>query len=110
MYEDKWQIAVRVEDGKMIRECTSYDIEHAGEKLMIIKSSNVQEFNALLNANGFKSELISNPDKVTIHGEVDIIDIAMIAKNAGIKITDLRTVETDLEEFYVDVVGGMNHG
>lgn len=99
-----------IEDGKMIRECTSYDIEHAGEKLMIIKSSNVQEFNALLNANGFKSELISNPDKVTIHGEVDIIDIAMIAKNAGIKITDLRTVETDLEEFYVDVVGGMNHG
>ncbi|MBO7425660.1 MAG: ATP-binding cassette domain-containing protein [Clostridiales bacterium] len=98
-----------IEDGRMIRECTAYDIEHAGEKLMIIKSSNPQEYNALLNANGFKSELISNPDKVTIHGEVDIIDIAMIAKNAGIKITDLRTVETDLEEFYVDVVGGMNH-
>ena len=77
---------------------------------MIIKSDKPKEYCALLNANGFNSELVSNPDKVTIHGEVDIIDIAMIAKNAQIKITDLRTVETDLEDFYVDVVGGMNHG
>ncbi|MBO7451971.1 MAG: ATP-binding cassette domain-containing protein [Clostridiales bacterium] len=98
-----------IEDGKMIRECTAYDIEHAGEKLMIIKSNKPEEYNALLNANGFKSETVSNPDRVTIHGEADIIDIAMIAKNAQITITDLRTVETNLEDFYVDVVGGMKH-
>jgi len=95
-----------IDDGHMIRECTTYDIEHAGEKLMIIKCDKLQEYNSLLNARGFTSELISNPDKVTIHGEVDIIDIAMIARDAQIKITDLRTVETNLEEFYVDVVGG----
>ncbi|MCR5618233.1 MAG: ATP-binding cassette domain-containing protein [Clostridiales bacterium] len=95
-----------IDDGHMIRECTTYEIEHAGEKLMIIKCDKLQEYNSLLNARGFTSELISNPDKVTIHGEVDIIDIAMIARDAQIKITDLRTVETNLEEFYVDVVGG----
>ena len=99
-----------IDGGKMIRECSAYDIEHAGEKLMIIKCDKTSEYSSLLNANGFKAETVSNPDKVTIHGEADIIDIAMIAKNAGIKIKDLRTVETDLEDFYVDMVGGISHG
>ena len=97
-----------IDDGKMIRECTTYDIENAGEKLMIIRSDKPEEYNALLNAHGYRSELLSNPNKVTIHGGADIIDIAMIAKEAQITITDLRTVETDLEDFYVGVVGG-NH-
>ena len=99
-----------IDDGKMIRECTTYDIENAGEKLMIIKSDKPEEYNALLNAHGYRSELVSNPNKVTIHGGADIIDIAMIAKEAQITITDLRTVETDLEDFYVGVVGGNHNG
>lgn len=99
-----------IDDGKMIRECTTYDIENAGEKLMIIKSDKPEEYNALLNAHGYRSELLSNPNKVTIHGGADIIDIAMIAKEAQITITDLRTVETDLEDFYVGVVGGNHNG
>ena len=99
-----------IDDGKMIRECTTYDIENAGEKLMIIRSDKPEEYNALLNAHGYRSELLSNPNKVTIHGGADIIDIAMIAKEAQITITDLRTVETDLEDFYVGVVGGNHNG
>lgn len=99
-----------IDDGKMIRECTTYDIENAGEKLMIIKSDKPEEYNALLNAHGYRSELLSNPNKVTIHGGADIIDIAMIAKEAQITITDFRTVETDLEDFYVGVVGGNHNG
>ena len=97
-----------IDDGKIIRECTAYDIEHAGEKLMIITASDHNALCTLLNSNGYKAETVSTPDKVTIHGEVDITDVAILSRDAGIKITDLKTVETDLEEFYVGVVGG-NH-
>lgn len=95
-----------IDDGKLVRECTAYDIEHAGEKLMIISSDKPQEYCELLVAKGYKAETVTNPDKVTIHDEADITDIVLLARDGGIKITDFRTVETDLEEFYVGVVGG----
>ena len=97
-----------IDGGKIIRECSSYDIEHAGEKLMIITSTDADGLSALLNSNGYNTETVSNPDKVTIHGEVDITDVCILSRDNGIKITDLKTVETDLEEFYVEIVGG-NH-
>lgn len=97
-----------LDGGRIVRECSSYDIEHAGEKLMIITASDASGLSELLNANGYKTETVSNPDKVTIHGEVDITDVCILSRDNGIKITDLKTVETDLEEFYVEVVGG-NH-
>ena len=95
-----------IDDGKIVRECTSYDIEHAGEKLMIISSDKPKEYCELLVSKGYKAETVTNPDKVTIHDEADITDIVLLARDGGIKITDFRTVETDLEEFYVGVVGG----
>ena len=95
-----------IDDGRIIRECSEYDIEHAGEKLIIISSDKPSEYCTLLTGKGYKAETVTNPDKVTIHGEADITDIVLLARDGGIKITDFRTVETDLEEVYVGVVGG----
>ena len=95
-----------IDDGHIVKECSEYDIEHAGEKLMIISVDKPAEYADALTAKGYKAETVTTPDKVTIHGEVDVTDVVILAKNEGIKITDLRTVETDLEEFYVGVVGG----
>lgn len=95
-----------IDDGHIVKECSEYDIEHAGEKLMIISVDKPAEYADALTAKGYKAETVTTPDKVTIHGEVDVTDVVILAKDEGIKITDLRTVETDLEEFYVGVVGG----
>jgi len=95
-----------IDDGHIVKECSEYDIEHAGEKLMIISVDKPAEYAAALTTKGYKAETVTTPDKVTIHGEVDVTDVVILAKDEGIKITDLRTVETDLEEFYVGVVGG----
>lgn len=95
-----------IDDGHIVKECSEYDIEHAGEKLMIISVDKPAEYADALTVKGYKAETVTTPDKVTIHGEVDVTDVVILAKDEGIKITDLRTVETDLEEFYVGVVGG----
>ena len=95
-----------IDNGRIIRECSAYDIEHAGEKLMIITASDAEGLSKLLNDHGYNTETVTNPDKVTIHGDVDITDVCIMSRDNGIKITDLKTVETDLEEFYVGVVGG----
>ncbi|MBR3532352.1 MAG: ATP-binding cassette domain-containing protein [Clostridiales bacterium] len=95
-----------IDDGRIIRECSAYDIENAGEKLMIISADRPSDLSVVLNTKGYRSETVSNPDKVTIHGEVDITDVVLLARDEGIKITDLKTVETDLEDFYVGIVGG----
>ncbi len=95
-----------IDDGRIIRECSAYDIENAGEKLMIISADRPSDLSVVLNTKGYRSETVSNPDKVTIHGEVDITDVVLLARDEGIKITDLKTVETNLEDFYVGIVGG----
>ena len=95
-----------IDDGRIIRECTEYDVEHAGEKLIVISSDDSYKYCSMLTEKGYKAETVTNPDKVTIHGEADITDIVLLARDGGIKITDFRTVETDLEDFYVGIVGG----
>ncbi|MBR1797266.1 MAG: ATP-binding cassette domain-containing protein [Clostridiales bacterium] len=99
-----------IDNGRIVRECSADEIENAGEKLMIVKTDRPKDLCALLCSKGFNAELVSNPDKVTIHGEAVITDIAILAKEEGIIISDLRSVETDLEDFYIGIVGGNNNG
>ena len=97
-----------IDNGRIIRECTEDEIEHAGEKLTVITTDRPADLNAILLSRDYKSETVTYPDKVTIHGNIDITDIVLLAKAEEITISDLKTVETNLEEFYVGIVGG-NH-
>ena len=98
-----------IDSGKIVREATQYDIEHAGEKQLVIETNDPQGLAAMLMNQGYNAELITFPGKVTVRGEVNIAKIAYMAYEGGFEITDLHNVETDLEEFFLGLVGGETH-
>ena len=98
-----------IDSGKIVREATQYDIEHAGEKQLVIETNDPQGLAAMLMNQGYNAELVTFPGKVTVRGEVNIAKIAYMAYEGGFEITDLHNVETDLEEFFLGLVGGETH-
>ena len=98
-----------IDSGKIVREATQYDIEHAGEKQLVITTNDPQGLAAMLMNQGYNAELVTFPGKVTVRGEVNIAKIAYLAYEGGFEITDLHNVETDLEEFFLGLVGGETH-
>ena len=98
-----------IDSGKIVKEATQYEIENAGEKQLVITTNDPQGLAATLMTKGFNAELVSNPGKVTVRGDVNIAQIAVIASEGGFEVTDMHNVETDLEEFFLGLVGGETH-
>ena len=99
-----------IDGGTIIREATADEVEHTGEKLMILTADNFEVLSQKLVDAGYKAETASHPGKITLHGDANIADIAIFAKTNGFSITDIKTDEADLENFYVGLVGGKKNG
>ena len=93
-------------DGKILRENTAYDIEHSGEKFLLVNSDRNEDLKVLLNSKGFNAETDSAPGMVTVHSDSSVTDIVLLAHEEGIVITEIKTTETDLEDYYIGIVGG----
>ena len=98
-----------IDSGKIVREATQDEIENAGEKQLVITTNDPQGLATTLMTKGFNAELVTNPGKVTVRGDVNIAQIAVIASEGGYEVTDMHNVETDLEEFFLGLVGGETH-
>ena len=98
-----------VEGGRIVKEATAEDIENAGEKLLVVTTDKTSDLLVALVSNGYNAEQNTNPGKITIHGSVDIAAIASLASGAGCAVTDMHNVETDLESYFVGLVGGETH-
>ena len=98
-----------VDGGVIVKEASANDIENSGERILVITTDDVDNLCTVLKSNGFNAETNSHPEKITVHGEVDIASIATLAASAGCSIKDIHNVETDLEDFFVGLVGGETH-
>ena len=98
-----------VEGGRIVKEATAEDIENACEKLLVVTTDKTSDLLVALVSNGYNAEQNTNPGKITIHGSVDIAAIASLASGAGCAVTDMHNVETDLESYFVGLVGGETH-
>jgi hypothetical protein len=58
---------------------------------------------------GYNAEIVTNPGKVTVHGDINIAEVAVIANEGGFEVTDMHNIETDLEDFFLGLVGGETH-
>ncbi len=98
-----------IDKGRIVKEATQYDIENAGEKQLLITVSDPQALATVLMGKGFNAEVVTNPGKVTVHGDINIAEVAVIASESGFEVTDMHNVETDLEDFFLGLVGGETH-
>lgn len=95
-----------IDQGTIVKEASAEQVENAGEKLIILDCDRFDELCAKLVSSGYKAETSYKAGKVTVHGDINPADVVLFADASGFKITDLKTEETDLERFYVNLVGG----
>ena len=63
----------------------------------------------ILNANGLSARFDSETGVVHAKGYYNLTNIVLAANEAGVNIARVVTKETDLETYFVNLVGGESH-
>ena len=94
-----------IEEGRVVKLASAQDIENAGKKFTQVTCNDPAGMIPVLTNLGFAPEVVGQT-MVQFEGEARLTDIVMKAVEAGIEVTDVSTSVTDLERYFVGLVGG----
>ena len=94
-----------IEEGRVVKTATAHEIENAGKKFTTITCDDPGKIMPVLSGLGFSPRIIAQ-DKVEFEGEEKLTTLVTTALDAGVEISKVDTQETDLERFFVGLVGG----
>jgi len=94
-----------MENGEVIKQISAHEIETAGRPKTLVAADKIPELQNILSAKGLNSTLTSD-GKLEVDGQISLMELASVAGSEGIEILSATPVETDLEKFFVDLVGG----
>ncbi|MBR2993762.1 MAG: ABC transporter ATP-binding protein [Clostridiales bacterium] len=98
-----------VESGKVVKEITADDLENAGGLESEFYSGTPQQLLPVLNAMGLRTK-IDEDGIIYAKGYYNLTDVVLAANAAGVNIARVVTKETDLETYFVKLVGGESNG
>lgn len=94
-----------IEEGRVVKTATAHEIENAGKKFSRVTCDDTEKILPVLEGMGFEPRIIAQ-DKVEFEGEAKLTTLVTTALDAGVEISKVETEETDLERFFVGLVGG----
>lgn len=98
-----------VEKGRVVKEARSEAVENAGGLVSEFYSANPEKLIPVLNAKGLTTTYDSASGVVFAKGYYNLTNIVLAANDAGANIARVVTKETDLETYFVNLVGGESH-
>jgi ABC-2 type transport system ATP-binding protein len=98
-----------VEKGRVVKEARSEAVENAGGLVSEFYSANPERLIPVLNAKGLTTTYDSASGVVFAKGYYNLTNIVLAANDAGANIARVVTKETDLETYFVNLVGGESH-
>ena len=99
-----------VEDGAVVREVTTEEVENAGGVQSDFFSADPQGLMAVLKAKGLDSKIEEGTGIVRVKGVFNLTDVVVEASKQGVNIARVSTRETDLETYFINLVGGRGNG
>lgn len=99
-----------VEDGTVVREVTTEEVENAGGVQSDFFSADPQGLMAVLKAKGLDSRIEEGTGIVRVKGVFNLTDVVVEASKQGVNIARVSTRETDLETYFINLVGGRGNG
>ncbi len=99
-----------VEDGTVVREVTTEEVENAGGVQSDFFSADPQGLMAVLKAKGLDSKIEEGTGIVRVKGVFNLTDVVVEASRQGVNIARVSTRETDLETYFINLVGGRGNG
>lgn len=98
-----------VEKGKVVKEAKSEAVENAGGLVSEFYTATPDKLIPILNAKGLTTTVDDATGIIYAKGYYNLTDVVVTASNAGINIARVVTKETDLETYFVNLVGGESY-
>ena len=98
-----------VEGGKVVKEIKAAALEDAGGLESIFYCGTPERLIPVLNAHGLKTTFESETGIIHAKGYYNLTKVVLAANDAGANIARVVTRETDLETYFVNLVGGESH-
>ena len=97
-----------VEDGTVVREVTTEEVENAGGVQSDFFSADPQGLLRVLTEKGLDAKIEEGTGIVKVKGVFNLTDVVTAASKQGVNIARVNTRDTDLETYFINLVGG--HG
>lgn len=98
-----------VEKGKVVREVRAESVEDAGELLSEFYTATPDLLIPVLNMKGLTTRLDPETGIIYAKGYYNLTSVVLAANEAGVNIARVVTKETDLETYFVNLVGGESY-
>ena len=98
-----------VEKGRVVREVRSEAVENAGGLVSEFYTGTPDKLIPILNSKGLTTTVDNATGIIFAKGYYNLTDVVLAANNAGVNIARVVTKETDLETYFVNLVGGESH-
>ena len=98
-----------VEGGKVVKEIKAEALENAGGLLTEFYTGTPEKLIPVLNAKGLTATFDRKTGVVYAKGYYNLTNVVLAANEAGVNIARVVTKETDLETYFVKLVGGESH-
>ena len=98
-----------VECGKVVKEIKAEELENAGGLVTEFYCGTPEKLIPVLNAHGLATTFDSASGVVFAKGYYNLTNIVLAAHEAGANIARVVTKETDLETYFVKLVGGKSN-
>lgn len=98
-----------VEKGKVVKEARSEAVENAGGLVSEFYTGTPDKLVPILNAKGLTTTIDGSTGIIYAKGYYNLTDVVIAASNAGVNIARVVTKETDLETYFVNLVGGESY-
>ena len=95
-----------ISKGRMIKEITSEDLKNACRKYVLISSSDNSLLSDVLRRHVNSEDIVSSYEGIRVYGDYDLNSLFKLFIENNIEIKTIQTVETGIEEYYLQLING----
>ena len=94
-----------ISQGKLLKEISSEELALECKKSIEIAHHDLDALEAAINKIGIK-DYKRNPNFIRVYDEILPLDLLSKLKKEGLEIEHIKTIEVNVEEYYLSMIGG----
>ena len=98
-----------ISKGKIIKEITNTELKKVCRKSLTITVSDINKAFEIISKIHNKHDIVVKQNSLTIYGDFSINNITSNIINSNIEITNILSNETNIEDYYLNLIRGENN-
>lgn len=98
-----------ISKGKLIKEITAEQLKQECRSSVLISTKDKEKLICLINDNFSEKDFVTTACGVQIFGDINLNDILKKIIDANIAIDSVVCNQSSIEDYYLSLIGGMNH-